>query len=376
MKRLLTGLLAALLLAPQVLAVSAAPEDAFDLSSDSAVLMEQETGTVLYEKDAHSRRSPASVTKVMTLLLIAEAVDSGALQLDESVTASAAAASMGGSQIWLEEGESMTVDEMIKCIAVASANDCAVAMAEKLAGSESAFAQKMNERAAALGLTDTHFINCTGLTEDDDHYTSAWDVAVMSRELLRHAWIKDYTTVWMDEVRGGAFGLTNTNKLVRFYDGCTGLKTGFTSKAMYCLSATAERNGVGYIAAVMHAPTSDQRNQDARTLLDYAFATYDLWRPEANVALPPMRVRLGTAQSIQPVLKDSGGVLLERGGGTVQWETDLPQEISAPVAAGDALGTLRVTDDRGVLAEIPILAPEDVSALDLWDVWKQVICAA
>ena len=373
MRRWIFLLLAALLLTPGVQAVSAAPEEAFDLSADAAVLMEPETGTVLYEKDAHGHRSPASVTKIMTLLLIAEAVDAGTISMEDRVTASSAAASMGGSQIWLEEGESLTVDEMIKCIAVASANDCAVAMAEKLAGSERTFVQRMNERASQLGMKDTHFLNCTGLTEDEEHYTSAFDIALMSRELLKHAWITEYTTVWMDEVRGGQFGLTNTNKLVRFYDGCTGLKTGYTSTAMYCLSATAERNGESYIAVVMHAPSSDQRNQDARALLDYAFASYTLWRPEANVTLPPVPVKLGTAESIQPVLQSDSAVLLDRDGGEVKWEIDLPEELAAPVRAGDAIGTLTVKNDKGTAAEIAILAPENVEPLTIWDLWLRIL---
>ena len=374
MKRIIPLLLLLLLIAP-ARAVSAAPEDAFSLSSDAAVLMEPETGTVLYEKDAHSRRSPASVTKIMTLLLIAEAVDSGAIRMEDPVTASAKAASMGGSQIWLEEGEQMSVEEMIKCIAVASANDCAVAMAEKLAGSEDAFVKKMNDRAQALGMTDTHFLNCTGLTEDEAHYTSAWDIALMSRELLRHEWIKQFTTVWMDEVRGGQFGLTNTNKLVRFYEGCTGLKTGYTSTAMYCLSAAAERDGTSFIAVVMHAPSSDERNQDARTLLDYGFASCALWRAEANLTLPPVPVKLGTAESVQPVL-ENGAVLTETDGGSVTWDLQLPERAAAPVKEGDAMGTLVVKNDKGVIAELTVRAGETVEALTLREIWWKVLTAA
>lgn len=374
MKRILPLLLSLLLIVPAG-AVSAAPEDAFNLSSEAAVLMEPETGTVLYEKDAHSHRSPASVTKIMTLLLIAEAVDSGAIRMEDQVTASAKAASMGGSQIWLEEGEQMSVEEMIKCIAVASANDCAVAMAEKLAGSEEAFVKKMNDRAAALGMTDTHFLNCTGLTEDEEHYTSAWDIALMSRELMRHEWIKQFTTVWMDEVRGGQFGLTNTNKLVRFYEGCTGLKTGYTSTAMYCLSATAERKGTSFIAVLMHAPSSDERNQDARTLLDYGFASCALWRAEANLTLPPVPVKLGTAESVQPVL-EGGTVLTETDGGSVTWDLQLPESAAAPVKEGDPLGTLVVKNDKGVIAELTVRAGETVEALTLRDIWWKVLTAA
>ena len=372
MRKLLSVLLILLLLTPSVLAVHAAETDALDLSADSAVLLEQSTGTVLYEKDAHTRRAPASVTKVMTLLLIAEAVERGTIALTDTVTASDTAAGMGGSQIWLEAGESMTVDEMIKCIAVVSANDCTVAMAEKLAGSESAFAQKMNARAAELGMTDTHFINCTGLTDDPEHYTSAWDVALMSRELLTHDWIQDYTTIWMDEVRGGEFKLSNTNRLVRSFDGATGLKTGFTQEAMYCLAASAERDGIAFVAAVLHAPSSDQRFADAAALLNYGFSAYTLWAAEANVALPPVRVNLGTRESIQPVC-EKGTVLLDKDGGAVEYEILLPDSIEAPVQAGDPLGTLRVTNSGGTAAEIRLLAAEDVDRLTLWQVWGKLL---
>ena len=375
MKRCLVFLLIAALLLPSAIAVNAPETDALQLSADSAVLVEQQTGTILYEKDAHTHRSPASVTKVMTMLLIAEAVDSGALALTDTVTATEHAASMGGSQIWLEEGESMTVDEMLKCIAVASANDCAVAMAEKLAGSESAFAERMNQRAAELGMADTHFINCTGLTEDEAHYTSAYDIALMSAELLKHEWIQNYTTIWMEEVPDGAIGLTNTNRLVRSFDGATGLKTGFTSQAMYCLSASAQRDGVQYIAVVLHAPSSQERFTDAQTLLNYAFANYDLWSAAANVVLPPVKVTLGECESIQPVCSGGDALVVERSGGAVTWDIRLPEEIDAPVHAGQTLGTLVVQNDRGTVAELPIIAPEDVAQMGLWQLWTRVIGA-
>ena len=274
MRRIVCAALAALYLTIPALAVDPLPEETFSLSCTAAVLMEAHTGTVLYEKEAHRHLSPASVTKIMTLLLVAEAVESGAVSPDDPVTASRRAASMGGSQIWLEEGETMTVAEMTKCVAVVSANDCAVALAEALCGSEEAFVARMNRRAGELGLSDTHFTNCTGLFEDPEHYTSAYDIAVMSRELLRHEFVRQYTTLWQDTIRSGAFGLTNTNKLVRHYSGCTGLKTGFTTTAMYCLAASAERGGVEYIAVVLHGETSQLRFDAARTLLDYAFANY------------------------------------------------------------------------------------------------------
>ena len=256
MRRFICAALAALYLTIPALAVETLPEESFSLSCTAAVLMERQTGTVLYEKEAHRHLSPASVTKVMTLLLVAEAVESGAVSPDDPVTASRRAASMGGSQIWLEEGEVMTVAEMTKCVAVVSANDCAVALAEALCGSEEAFVARMNRRAEELGLSDTHFTNCTGLFEDAEHYTCAYDIAVISRELLKHEFVRQYTTLWQDTIRSGEFGLTNTNKLVRHYNGCTGLKTGFTSTAMYCLAASAERGGVEYIAVILHGETS------------------------------------------------------------------------------------------------------------------------
>ena len=231
MKKLLCAALCIVMLTSPVYAINTLTDDDIDISAPSAILMEKVTGEVIYEKNSHERLPPASVTKVMTMLLIVEAVERGDISLDDTVIASERAASFGGSCVFLEEGEKMSVHEMLKCICVVSANDCAVAMAEHLCGSEQTFVARMNDRARELGLKDTNFKNCTGLFEDDEHYTSAYDIAVMSRELIRHDMIKDYTTIWMDTIRGGEFGLSNTNKLVYYYDGCTGLKTGFTEKA-------------------------------------------------------------------------------------------------------------------------------------------------
>ena len=284
------------------------------VSAPSAVLMEKVTGEVLYEKNAHERGFPASVTKVMTMLLIAEDIDSGRISLTDTVTASERAASFGGSCVYLAQGERMSVAEMLKCIAVVSANDCAVAMAEHLAGNEEAFVVRMNERAEQLGLADTHFTNCTGLFEDEQHYTSAYDVAVMSRELLRHEFIKDYTSIWMDSIRGGEFGLSNTNRLVYRYPGCTGLKTGFTSGAKYCLSATAERDGVEYIAVVMHGESADSRNADAEAMLDFAFANYTLCSLRGDTALPEVRVELGKSEFVPAVFSGAEYAVAVRSG--------------------------------------------------------------
>lgn len=354
---ILTALLLCFLLAAPAAALDARDPAAPEIAAPSAVLIERETGTVLYAKDETERRPPASVTKVMTLLLIAEAVDSGELALDDMVTASERAASMGGSQIWLEVGEQLSVSDMIKCVAVVSANDCAVALAEHLCGSEAAFVERMNRRAEELGLENTQFTNCTGLFDDTAHYTCALDIAVMSRELLGHEWIKDYTTIWMDSVRDGASELTNTNKLVRYYEGCTGLKTGYTSTAMYCLSASAERDGTEYIAVIMHAESIESRNKDASALLDYGFANFRLCPLTSGEELPEVAVELGTEASVTPVYDGGGAVLLRtKDAQGLSWSLDLPESVAAPVRAGERLGTLTLSNSSGPVAEVPILA--------------------
>ena len=354
---ILTALLLCFLLAAPAAALDAQDPAAPEVAAPSAVLIERETGTVLYAKGETERRPPASVTKVMTLLLIAEAVDSGELALDDMVTASERAASMGGSQIWLEVGEQLSVSDMIKCVAVVSANDCAVALAEHLCGSEAAFVERMNRRAEELGLENTQFTNCTGLFDDTAHYTCALDIAVMSRELLGHEWIKDYTTIWIDSVRDGASELTNTNKLVRYYEGCTGLKTGYTSTAMYCLSASAERDGTEYIAVIMHAESIESRNKDASALLDYGFANFRLCPLTSGEELPDVAVELGTEASVTPVYDGGGAVLLRtRDAQGLSWSLDLPESVAAPVRAGERLGTLTLSNSSGPVAEVPILA--------------------
>ena len=261
---------------------------ALEISAPSALLMEKETGTILFSKDEHAKLEPASVTKVMTLLLTMEAIDSGQLSYDTVITASAHACSMGGSQIWLKENEQMTVSDMLKAVCVVSANDCAVALAEQIAGSEDAFVERMNQRAKELGMNDTTFKNATGLPAQG-HVTSAYDIALMSRELiLHHPDIRQYTTIWMDSLRDGASELVNTNKLIRFFDGATGLKTGSTDSALYCLSGTAERDGMELIAVIMKDATSAQRFEDAKTLLSYGFSTYSLEHVTPQEALPPV----------------------------------------------------------------------------------------
>lgn len=370
MKRILSFLLAAAMLLP---CAHAAPAS-LPLHAASALLMEKETGTILYEHNAHEKLEPASVTKVMTMLLIMEALENGRITKEEPVTTSAYAASMGGSQVFLEEGEQMSVHELLKCIAVSSANDAAVAMAEHLAGSESAFVEKMNARAAELGMADTHFSNCTGLPVAE-HYTSAHDMALMSRQLiLHHPDIQTYTTIWMDSIRNGAFGLSNTNRLVRFYNGATGLKTGFTDAALYCLSATAERNGMELIATVMKSPTSDDRFQTAKTLLDYGFSNYSLTTVHPDRALPPVDVLLGESAQVQPRLARDCRLLLARDSADqITTELSLAADVAAPVEAGQQLGhmTVRVGDE--VRDTVPIVAAEAVPRLSLPGIFSQLL---
>lgn len=356
MKRTVFSLLAAFALC--VSAAAAGPA----VSCPSALLMEKQTGTVLFAQDEHTPREPASVTKIMTLLLVMEAIDSGALSYDDVVTGSAHAAGMGGSQIWLKENEQMTVRDLLKAVCIVSGNDAAVALAEHLAGSEDAFVERMNARAQELGMNDTHFVNCTGLPAER-HLTSAYDIALMSRELiLHHPDIRQFTTVWMDSLRGGESMLVNTNKLIRFYDGATGLKTGSTGSAGYCLSATAEKNGMELIAVVLKGKTSDERFSDAKSLLNYGFSTWSLVTVTPDEVLPPVPVMLGVRGTVQPVLTSENALLVEKtlANGLTK-EVALAESVAAPVYAGDTLGQLTVRDAAGnTVAELPILAGEDV----------------
>ena len=349
---------------------------ALEPEGKSAILMEASTGTVLFEKDADLPLAPASVTKVMTMLLIMEAIDSGALHWEDTVTASASAAAKGGSQVYLKEGETMTVRDMLKSIAVSSANDCACAMAEHIAGSEEAFVERMNARAQELGMKNTHFVNCTGLDdgpEASEHKTTARDIAIMSRELLtKHPAIKEFTTIWMDTIRNGAFGLSNTNKLVRFYPGATGLKTGFTASAMYCLSATAQRDGMELIAVVMGAPSSAARFTACKQLLDYGFAGWAVYTPELpeDTAVP---VRLGKAETVRAAL-EAEPVLVEKGKlASVRTEVTMEEELPAPVAEGQPLGKLRIWAGEELLAELPLTAENAVEKLSWADIFLDLL---
>ena len=376
MKRLLSLLLAALALTAAAPAARAAQEGAapLELSCSSALLMEKETGTVLYEQNAHEQLEPASVTKVMTLLLVMEALDAGQLTLEEPVTVSAYAAGMGGSQVYLEEGEQMTVDELLKCVTVVSGNDAAVALAERVAGSESAFVDRMNRRAQELGMADTTFLNCTGLPAQG-HVTSAYDIALMSRELiLNHPAIRDYATIWMDSIRGGEFGLTNTNRLIRFYPGATGLKTGSTDSALYCMSATAERDGMELIAVVMRAPTTAQRFEDAKALLDYGFAHYALASVYPDAPLTPVEVLLGVQGQVQPQLARDCRLLVRKGEESqISTRLTLADNVEAPVDQGQTLGQLEVYVGDELRDAVPILAAQPVDRLSVPGIFSRML---
>ena len=375
-KRMLAIFVLLVLLAGAMLPAVRAAE--LDLPAPSYVLMERSTGEVLLEHNAHERLRPASVTKVMTLLLIMEALDDGRIGWDDMVQTSAAAAAKGGSQIYLEENEQLPLEEMLKSIVVSSANDCACAMAEHIAGSEAAFVEMMNARAEQLGMTDTHFVNCTGLDDEPEaaeHLTTAYDIALMSRELLGHEAIKKYTTIWMDTVRDGQFGLSNTNKLVRFYDGTTGLKTGYTSAAGHCLSASAERNGMELIAVVLHCASSTDRFESAKALLNYGFSNYALVTPEPG-ELPAVPVTLGTAAEITPVLADETPILIDKAlAASVETNVRVDGFVTAPVEAGQTLGTLTITSGGQTIAERDLIAPEAVGALRWGDVFLQMLRA-
>lgn len=361
MKRLISALLAAVFLLVPAAAVSGAPQ----VDAAAALLMEKETGTVLYEKNAHTKLEPASVTKVMTMLLIVEALEDGQISLEDTVTVSAHAASMGGSQVYLEENEQMSVHELLKAVAVASGNDASVALAEHIAGSEEGFVELMNRRASQLGMNDTSFLNCTGLPAQG-HVTSAYDIAVMSRALMLHPIIREYTTIWMDSIRGGEFQLANTNKLIRYYPGATGLKTGSTDNALFCLSATAERDGMELIAVILKSPTSTARFEGAKALLSYGFANYALLDVQPGEALPPVEVLLGTSQYVQPELNRSGKLLVGKADlKKVTTSVQLVDNVSAPVEKGQKLGEMTVAIDGVTKQTIPIVACESVDRLTI-----------
>lgn len=337
-----------------------------------AVLMEAETGSVLYEQNADEALPPASVTKVMTLLLVMEAMEGGSLSWEDTVTASARAASMGGSQIFLKEGEQMTVRDLVKSVVIASANDAALALAEAVAGSEEAFVKRMNARAAELGMEHTHFENTNGLDDTaQNHVISARDIAIMSRELIRHKEILTYSSTWMDTVRDGAFGLTNTNRLVRFYRGCNGLKTGSTAKAGFCVSVTAERDGMTLICVIMGAENRDSRNAAAAALLDWGFANYALYTcPSAE--LSPVRVTGGVQPQVGLSHAGFACVLPRADLSSVETALALPDRVTAPVGAGETVGKLEIICRGECLGAVEVKTTEAVERIGFWELFRRL----
>ena len=376
------GILLLVFLCLQVRPVYAEETEISDVCAQGYVLMEAETGTVICQKEKDVRRSPASVTKVMTLLLIFDHLENGSLKLEDKVITSAYAKSMGGSQVFLEEGEEQTVETMIKCIVIASGNDASVAMAEHISGNEQDFVKEMNERAEGLGMKNTHFEDCCGLTDSDGHYTSAYDIALMSRELInKYPQVLKYSSVWMDTIlhttRQGTkeFGLSNTNRLLRSYEGCVGLKTGSTSKAKFCLSAVAQRNDITLIAVVMAAPDSKTRVKDASILLDQGFSKCFLYKDETPEKLPDIPVKKGKQKTVSLCYEkpfrylSTDGTVLEN----IQKKRNLPDSIQAPVKKGQKAGELIYSQDRKEIGRVSILYGEDVQKAGYLDCLKEIM---
>ncbi len=360
-------------LTPCAVAETPSPAPDFTLDCKSAVLMEASTGRILYAQNPDEAMPPASVTKIMTLLLVMECLDTGTLKWEDTVTASARAASMGGSQIFLKEGEQMTVRDMVKSVVIASANDAAVALAEHTYGSEEAFVKRMNQRAAELGMTSTHFENTNGLDDTAvNHVTSAEDIAIMSRALIAHKEILEFSSTWMDTIRNGAFGLTNTNRLVRFYRGCNGLKTGSTAKAGFCISVTAEREGMTLICVIMGAENRDIRNAAAQKLLDWGFATYGLYVAEAG-NLTPMKVMGGQTDRVELAYPRFTAVLPKTDMAAVDHAVTLPETLQAPIRAGEAVGKIVYTCKGQPIGEVSVTATQTVEKLRFGDIWWRIL---
>ncbi|MBO4339239.1 MAG: D-alanyl-D-alanine carboxypeptidase [Clostridia bacterium] len=369
----LTALILTVLILSSVLVLPSFAEESTEMKVEvrakSAILMDMSTGKVIMAKNENERLFPASVTKIMSLLLIFEALDSGKIKLDDTVTVSKYASSMGGSEIWLEEGEQMTVEQMLKAICVASANDACVAMGEFIAGSNDAFVELMNKRATQLGMTNTTFVNCTGLDDTtDDHLTTAYDIALMSRELMKHKEVTEYTTIWTDSLRDGKTLLTNTNKLVRYYDGCTGLKTGTTSKAGCCLSATATRNGTSLIAVVLGCKNSEERFEGAKAMLNWGFSSLSTVIPELDENLiADIGVRFGEVDSVKPSAPEFEPILIEKGTkDKIEQTAEMPVDVEAPVEKGQILGKIIFTIDGKTVGEYNLTAKERIERISFF----------
>ncbi len=356
--------------------VSATVSAPVSVNAKSAILMDASTGQVLFAENENEQLYPASVTKIMPLLLFMEALDEGRISLTDAVTASPTAASKGGSQIWLKEGEQMTVDELLRATAIASANDACTALGEHIAGSEEAFVSLMNKRAGELGMKNTNFVNCSGLDDETtEHLTTAYDIALMSKELLSHERIRTYTTVWMDTLRDGATQLTNTNRLVRFYNGTTGLKTGTTDKAGYCLSASAERDGLHLIAVIMGAATSDDRFEGAKAMLNWGFANYETVTPDfKNVEIPSVDVLRGVEKQLECEVKGVNPVTLSKGGrDKIEYSLEICENVEAPVEKNQLLGKITAKCGDDVIGQYSLVAKEGIRRITLWDYMREFL---
>ena len=377
-----TAILLSVIMMCGILGISASAENEstmpIDVKAKSAVLMDQTTGRVLMKMNENEKIYPASVTKIMSMLLVAEAIDSNTIRLTDEVPASTNASKKGGSQIWLKEGETMTVDELLKATAVYSANDACTALGEYIAGSDEGFVMMMNERAGELGMKNTHFDNCTGLDDTSQtHLTTAYDIALMSRELMKHQFIQQYTKIWMDSLRGGKTELVNTNKLIRFYEGATGLKTGTTSKAGCCISATATRNGTSLIAVVMGADNSKDRFEGAKAMLNWGFANYETVTPQIDKSLiTDVNIIMGEERTLTPQISGDSKFLIPKGKAkNLTQEIDLAAAVEAPVESNQTLGTVTVKLDGQKLGEYKLTAPHCVERLSFKTVFARLICS-
>lgn len=346
-----------------------------NIKAESVILMNMDTGKVLLKQNEYEHLSPASVTKIMTILLVLEAIDSGKITLNDKVSASENAVAMGGSQIWLEVGEMMTVDELLKATVIASANDACTALGEYIAGSSTGFVKMMNERAAELGLKNTNFENCTGLDDTTkNHYSCAYDLAVISSQVMKHKPILNYTTVWLDSLRGGKTELNNTNKLVNTYNGITGLKTGTTSNAGFCVAATATRDNMNLVAVVLNAKTSEDRFDTAKYLLDYGFANYKLFKTEIDSdKITSVKIINGIEKSIVPVYSEGTAIVVENTNAEYTYEYKLNESAQAPVSKGDVLGVINVSNGKDVVATIDLVSPRDVDTISMKYVFKSIL---
>lgn len=379
MKKLISVILsAAIFLSGTVYCFAAESENStapFEDFSKSSILMCADTGDIIYENNAYEHLSPASVTKVMSILLILEALESGKISLADEVVTSKNAVAMGGSQIWLEEGEKMTVDELLKAVAVASANDACTSLAEYIAGSTTSFVSMMNERAKELGLENTNFENCTGLDDTvTNHYSCAYDIAVIAREVMQHDLIKNYTTIWLDYLRNGETELNNTNKLVNTYNGITGLKTGTTSKAGFCVCATAERDGMSLISVVLGADTSENRFLSASNMLDYGFANYEIIVPEIDeTQIKEVKVINGIEKSVMPIYDETDKILVKKGGEEITYEYKTEQSVPAPVKSGDKLGEIIIKSGSKTIRTVKLYSGKNIKKISFTYVFKEML---